>query len=93
MSDDQQQNEPLTPPQLLVEQMLGRTTQQFPQPKISEDDEGDLAFAIAADAEHNLVRIRFGHPVVWLGLPPDVAIQFAETILRKVKELQPGHDG
>lgn len=55
----------------------------FSHGKVSDDDEGDLRLAIAYDKLDGIVRIEFGKPVAWLGLPPPQAIEFAKAILKK----------
>lgn len=56
-------------------------TGQFPQGKINDDDEGELRLGVAYDKLDGIVRVEFGKPVAWLGLPPPQAIQFAQMIL------------
>ena len=65
---------------------LGKTG-EFPEGKISDDDEGGIRIGIAADRDANVVRIDLGDPVAWLAWPPDPARQFAIAILRKAAEL------
>jgi hypothetical protein len=60
--------------------------QQFSPPPVN-DLNGDLAFAIAPDAEHNVIAIRFAKPVVWLTLDPETAVNFCHVILEKVNQL------
>jgi len=63
-------------------------TGKFPQGKLNDDDEGELRMAIAYDKVDGIVRLEFGKPVKWLGLPPPEAIQLAEKLLwhaRKAK--------
>jgi len=55
-------------------------TDKFPQGKCDENDEGQIRLAVAADRRDRIVRIEFGKPVAWLGLPPDEARQFARMI-------------
>ncbi len=57
-------------------------TGKFPQGKLQDDDEGELRMAIAYDKLNGIVRVEFGKPVAWLGLPPPEAIQFARLLLR-----------
>ena len=63
-------------------------TDRFPQGKLSEDDEGELAFRIAADPIKNVIIIDFGTPVKWLGFPNDYAIGLANLILKRAEELK-----
>jgi hypothetical protein len=61
---------------------------RFPEDKIAEDDEGELTIAIG-EAQGN-VRIEFGKPVTWLGLSPDKARAFAQTILAHADSIEKG---
>ena len=62
-------------------------TERFPYGKISEHDEGELRFALATDHGNGIVRIEFGKPVAWLGLPSGVARQLAAMLVEKADEL------
>jgi len=61
-------------------------TGSFPQGKLNEDDEGAIQIGIAFDPTNQVVMIKFGTPVTWLGLPPEEAIQFANAILAKARK-------
>ena len=76
--------------ELLLQQILGKAKEQFSQPSLNNDESGDLAFAIAADPENQVVRLRFGKPVTWLAFEPALAREFCELILKKVSELEQG---
>ena len=78
--------------ELFLAQLAGTAKAQFSQPPISPNDEGDLAFLMAADQEHNVVRLRFSKPVEWLALEPDQAREFAQLILDKVNILESPQD-
>jgi hypothetical protein len=58
-------------------------TGKFPQGQLSDDDEGELCLGISYDDLNGIVRVDFGKPVAWLGLPPPQAIEFALLILKK----------
>jgi hypothetical protein len=64
------------------------STGQFPDGKIDENDEGELRLSIEADSLTNQIIIDFGEPVTWVSLSPEEAIDFAEFITKKAKELQ-----
>jgi hypothetical protein len=55
-------------------------TGNFPDGKISDDDEGELTMAVRE--EKGMVRLDFGKPVAWLMLPPDSALEFAMAVTR-----------
>lgn len=63
-------------------------TGKFPEGKLSEEDEGELALSIGCNHENRLVVIDFGKKVTWIGMRPDQAKEFADTILKHVATLQ-----
>jgi hypothetical protein len=81
-------NEPLDPRDLLIQQLIGTAKQQFSKPAIGKDDEGDLAFGIAIDKEHRVIRLRFAKPVSWLAFEPENARAFCNAILDRVNQLE-----
>jgi len=66
----------------------GKTTGNYPEGKLSTDDEGEIAVGFAADKEKNLVYIEFGKPVAWLAFPKKLALEMAETLKKKAEELE-----
>ena len=65
-------------------------TGQFPRGKVDERDEGELRMAIAADHQHGIVRVEFGTPVAWLGLPANEARGLARLLLDAAQKLEEG---
>lgn len=61
------------------------STGRFPLGKLSESDEGELQFGIAADPVKNKVVINFGKPVAWIGFTAEQAEQIAESLLEKAR--------
>lgn len=57
-------------------------TGTFSQGKLNDDDQGDIKLAVAYDKLDGIVRIEFGKPVAWLGMPPPQAIELAKLLLR-----------
>lgn len=57
-------------------------TGEFPHGKISDDDQGAIQLGVAYDKLDGIVRVEFGKPVAWLGLPPPQAVEFAKLILK-----------
>jgi hypothetical protein len=53
-------------------------TGEFPEGKLTEDDEGELKMAIGHNG--NLVFINFGKPIKWMGMNPSEALQMAKII-------------
>jgi hypothetical protein len=62
-------------------------TGQFPRGKADDEDEGELRFALAADYQQAIVRIVFGKPIAWLGLPSAEARQFAAMLIAEADKL------
>lgn len=63
-------------------------TGEFPDGKLDESDNGEIAIRIAADQERRLVAIDFGTPVKWLALPPEHAVALAKLLLEKTWSLK-----
>lgn len=61
-------------------------TGTFPDGKLNDDDQGALRIAVGYDRVDGIVRVDFGKPVAWLGLPKENAIAFAEAILKHAKQ-------
>lgn len=57
-------------------------TGEFPQGKLNDSDEGAIRIGVAYDKLDGVVRVEFGKPVAWLGMPPPEAIEFARVILK-----------
>lgn len=65
--------------------VLGATG-QFPDGKMSPEDEGELKFGIAHDQDN--VIIDFGKPVEWFALPPETARQLAAALLHHAGQIR-----
>ncbi len=62
-------------------------TGRFPYGQADANDEGELRMALAADHGNAIVRIEFGKPIGWLGLPSREARQLAAMLTEKADEL------
>jgi hypothetical protein len=62
-------------------------TGKYPRGKADADDEGELRMALAADHANGIVRLEFGKPIAWLGLPSGEARQLAKLLTEKADEL------
>ncbi len=63
-------------------------TGNYPYGAADSDDEGELRLALAADHRNGIVRIVFGKPIAWLGLPVREARNLAGALLEKVDEIE-----
>lgn len=62
-------------------------TGDFPAGKLNETDEGAINIAVGVHPVGNTLIIDFGKPVVWIGMPKQQAIEFANNILDKAKRM------
>lgn len=51
--------------------------------KLRPDDQGGILMAVHVERGH--VVIEFPKPVMWLGLPPELAIKLAEDLIRNAQ--------
>jgi hypothetical protein len=67
-------------------------TGDFPKGKLNEEDEGGLTMAVSHQVypSGGVVRIDFGKPTAWIGLPPDEAVAFAKMIVNHAMALKGG---
>ena len=63
-------------------------TGEFPNGKLNDADEGELAIGVAIDKEKGVVLLEFGKPVNWLGLYPAQAREIAAILIAKAGELE-----
>lgn len=62
-------------------------TGRYPYGKADATDEGELRMALAADHGNGIVRVEFGTPTAWLGLPAREARALAAGLIKKADEL------
>lgn len=62
-------------------------TGQFPRGPADTTDEGEIRLAMATDHQQGIIRIVFGKPVAWLGLPSKEARELAAALIEKADEL------
>jgi hypothetical protein len=55
-------------------------TGNFPDGKLNDEDEGELALQVGADERGNIV-LNFGKPLEWIAMPPASARQLAQHLL------------
>jgi hypothetical protein len=62
-------------------------TGQVPQGRAGADDDGEIYLGLAADHQHAIVRIVFGTPIAWIGLPAEEARALAHMLVEMADEL------
>ena len=60
-------------------------TGKYPEGKLGERDEGEIAFAVGA--EDGKIVLNFGKPVAWIGFTPEQAMEIARMIRNKAKRM------
>lgn len=60
---------------------------EYPEGRMGADDDGSVAFAVAADPVKGVVIINFNKPVAWLGMPPEQAMQLAQLLMNHAKKI------
>lgn len=68
-------------------QMLEKlgATGEFPDGKLSKEDEGELKIALSVESGRLVVR--FGKEVGWLGFDKATAVAFGTAIIERAREL------
>jgi hypothetical protein len=61
-------------------------TGTFSHGKLNDDDQGDLKISVGFDKIDGIVRVDFGKPVGWIGMPKENAITFAMVILKYARQ-------
>lgn len=69
----------------LMDQLKGQRKRNYPEGRLGPDDEGELTYAVGPDPEDGIVRLEFDKPVEWLGLPPQQAIELAQSLIRHAR--------
>jgi hypothetical protein len=70
------------------DQANGQAKRAYPNGRVGADDEGELAYAIAADPRHQIIRIEFNKPVDWIGLDRASAEKLRDILEEKLMELR-----
>lgn len=69
------------------DQVAGRAKRSWSDGRSGPTDDGDLAFAIGPHPEKELVVIDFGKPVEFVAMPPQQAIEMAETLIKHARAI------
>lgn len=68
--------------EFLNEPLIGATG-LHPQGKLTNQDEGGIQFKVGV--QNGKVILDFGNPVTWLGMPPEDAINLAESLIKRAR--------
>jgi hypothetical protein len=70
-----------------LSQLAGSTERGWPEGRISGEDDGATAYAIAADPRRQVILIRFPKPMDWIGLGINDAMALRNKLDEKINEL------
>ena len=63
-------------------------TGRFPDGKINDSDEGEIAMAIGVDIAAGRIFMDFGKAVKWVAMTPEQAEGFADLLKAKARQLR-----
>lgn len=69
------------------EERDGKAQREFPQGRISGDDDGSITFKIGADSDKGVVAIEYSKPVTWVAMPPQEAIELAQMLIKHARSI------
>lgn len=72
----------------LLNELLGKARREWPSGRISADDDGVAAVAVAADPAHGVVRVAFAKPINWIGLRPSDARKLIDMLYVALQKLE-----
>jgi hypothetical protein len=61
-------------------------TGEYPRGKLTDEDEGQIKIAVAADPKTQTVLMDFGKPTAWIGFTAEEAVELAEILALKAWE-------
>lgn len=73
--------------QRFISEIMKTSERKWPDGRLSGDDDGETAYAIAADPRNKIVRIQFSKPMCWIGLDVKAAKHLRDMLDEKLKEL------
>lgn len=72
-------------------QVEGNAQRSYSEGRMAETDDGDLAFAVAADPDKGIVMLDFGKLVSWIGMGPEQAAQLGALLIHKARQISKCH--
>jgi hypothetical protein len=60
---------------------------EYPDGRISGDDEGAVTFKIGSDPNKGVVVIEYSTPTLWVGMQPQQAIELAQVLIKHARAI------
>lgn len=61
---------------------------EWPDGRVSNEDDGSLSYALATDMRHRCIRMVFPKPITWLGFDRAAAEQLRDQLTERLLELR-----
>ena len=71
----------------LNDQLAGRARRSWSDGRLGVTDDGDIAFAVGPHPDRELVVIDFGKPVESIAMPPQQAIELAQSLITHARAI------
>lgn len=65
----------------------GEAKREWPEGRVSGDDDGSLTFKIGADPDKELVAIEFSKETLWVAMGPQQAIDLAQQLIKHARSI------
>lgn len=69
------------------EQLRGHCKREWPEGRLSGDDDGQAVYMIGSDPDKQVVVIDFGKPTKWIGMPPQDAVDLAQLLIKHARAI------
>lgn len=69
------------------DERAGTAQREYPDGRISADDDGSLTFKIGADPDKDVVVIEYSKPTAWVGMHPQQAIELAQALIKHARSI------
>ena len=69
------------------QEQAGTAPEEFTNGQITPDDEGTLIFKIGSDPEKGVVAIEYSHPITWVAMQPQQAIDLAQALIKHARSI------
>jgi hypothetical protein len=66
----------------------GIAKREWPDGRVSNEDDGSLSYALATDVRHRCIRMVFPKPVTWLGFDREAAEHLRDQLTERLLELR-----
>lgn len=73
--------------EMFRQQQQGTKQRQWPNGRLSKDDDGEIAFLVKADEDLQLVTIDFGKQVTSISGSPEQIVELAQLLIKQARAI------